>query len=251
MKRSLLKIGLAVILSAIFSVSLPSCSSETEFTPNRNNLFLEEDIDILSSGYSDLYSDLFKIILQEYKEISVSDADVDIDKYFKYFAELYVSQLTPEENKLLKRGAHLYDTRSSDEPNKIITVPDEFVNKIKPIMFDEDVSLLTGEINKFYNSQYFLNLNAEEQQELKIQLESLKKIRNSVIDILIDHFQHENIMTRISPGDRMIWSQAVSQMTDEQRSKLIDAGLAGIALVSSGPAAAVVTIVALAKSLFW
>lgn len=62
-------------------------------------------------------------------------------------------------------------------------------------------------------------------------------------------------MMAISPGDRMGWSEAAKQMTDEQRSKAIDAGIAGIAIgiapVASPPAASVaVTVLALVKSLF-
>lgn len=60
-------------------------------------------------------------------------------------------------------------------------------------------------------------------------------------------------MTR-SPGDRMGWSEAAKQMTDEQRSKAIDAGITGIAIgiapVASPAASIAVTVIALVKSSF-
>lgn len=54
----------------------------------------------------------------------------------------------------------------------------------------------------------------------------------------------------MSPGDRMVWSGAVAQLSDEQRSRLIDAGLIGIGFVASGVGATAVGIVALLKEIF-
>lgn len=235
MKKSLLQIGLAVIVSAVFCMSLSSCSSEAEPTTHNDLLLLEENVDALSSGYASLYEDLFKTIQQEYKQISASN--IDTNTYFENFAELYISQLTPEEHDLLNRSSNLYGTRSADEPNQILLIPDEFLNRIKPILVDEDVNLLTEEIDQFYKSSYFLSLNNEEQYELKIQLESLKKIRNATIEIVIDYFTNEGETTRMSPGDRMIWSGLVNQMTDKQRKQFIDVNITGMGLVSNGLAA--------------
>ena len=56
-------------------------------------------------------------------------------------------------------------------------------------MFDANVNLLTEKIEEFYVSPYFLTLHQNEQKELKLQLETLAKIRNSWIEILIEYYQ--------------------------------------------------------------
>lgn len=105
--------------------------------------------------------------------------------------------------------------------------------QIKSIMFDANVNLLTEKIEEFYVSPYFLTLHQNEQKELKLQLETLAKIRNSWIEILIEYYQPQTT-TRMSPGDRMIWSDIAKQMNHKQQSNLIDASLYGIG-IGCGP----------------
>lgn len=121
--------------------------------------------------------------------------------------------------------------------------------QIKSIMFDANVNLLTEKIEEFYVSPYFLTLHQNEQKELKLQLETLAKIRNSWIEILIEYYQPQ-ATTRMSPGDRMIWSDIAKQMNHKQQSNLIDASLYGIGIVCGPIPAGVVGAIALAKSIF-
>ena len=109
---------------------------------------------------------------------------------------------------------------------------------------------LTEKIEEFYVSPYFLTLHQNEQKELKLQLETLAKIRNSWIEILIEYYQPQ-ATTRMSPGDRMIWSDIAKQMNHKQQSNLIDASLYGIGIVCGPIPAGVVGAIALAKSIFW
>ena len=116
-------------------------------------------------------------------------------------------------------------------------------------MFNEDVNLLVDKIAKFYMSSDFLTLNDFERQELQLQLETLIKIRNSWIDILTAYAQPQPT-TRMSPGDRMIWSDIARQMTPKQQSNVIDASFYGIGLVCGALPAGIVGAIALAKSIF-
>lgn len=67
-------------------------------------------------------------------------------------------------------------------------------------------------------------------QEIRLKLESIKKIRFVVVKGINEFFQKDSFSTRMSPGDRMIWSQSVSIMDGEQLHLLIDMTLAGAGL---------------------
>lgn len=243
MKRKSIRINFIVVVFSVLFAGFNSCTSD-KF--DDESLALGEDIDILSKQYAALYDDILNTTKQECKKIS--ELNLNVEEYFEDFSELYVNQLTYDENKLLNRC----NTRSIAQSKENITIPNEFKEKFKSALFVDNLSLLDSEINEFYNSNYFASLNENEKKELKIQLESLKLMRNSMIEVIINHFQNESedAITR-SPGDRMVISEACSQMTDSQLSKCMDATFAGIALVSGGAGAVAVTLIALAKSLFW
>ena len=221
MKQLLFYTGLSIILVAAFS----SCSSEVETTSSLQQIY-EEDVDVLSSEYASLYKNLVGTI----------------------FKDVYFSQLSPKELALINRKSYSSETRNDN--SSAIVIPEDFIMQIKSIMFDANVNLLTEKIEEFYVSPYFLTLHQNEQKELKLQLETLAKIRNSWIEILIEYYQPQ-ATTRMSPGDRMIWSDIAKQMNHKQQSNLIDASLYGIGIVCGPIPAGVVGAIALAKSIFW
>lgn len=239
MKNSIVKISSIALLSVIFCVTFYACDSDQELRGVDEDLFVEEDIEELSDAYSAVFLDIFHALKQEYKQISGSD--IDITRHFERFAESYTRNT---------RYSDSYIPRDPDGSKGVIKVSDEFLDKIKPIMLDEDLSLLKNEINEFYNSPYFLSLNNVDRQELRIQLESLIKIRDCVTEIVIDYAQNGNSMTRMSPGDRMVWSEAMKILNDSQRRNAADAVIIGIALVTTGPMAGIVTLAAWAASFF-
>ena len=243
MKQLLFYTGLSIILVAAFS----SCSSEVETTSSLQQIY-EEDVDVLSSEYASLYKNLVGTIFKECKKISVSESDIDLNEHFKNFSDVYFSQLSPKELALINRKSYSSETRNDN--SSAIVIPEDFIMQIKSIMFDANVNLLTEKIEEFYVSPYFLTLHQNEQKELKLQLETLAKIRNSWIEILIEYYQPQ-ATTRMSPGDRLIWSDIAKQMNHKQQSNLIDASLYGIGIVCGPIPAGVVGAIALAKSIFW
>ena len=230
MKQLLFYTGLSIILVAAFS----SCSSEVETTSSLQQIY-EEDVDVLSSEYASLYKNLVGTIFKECKKISVSESDIDLNEHFKNFSDVYFSQLSPKELALINRKSYSSETRNDN--SSAIVIPEDFIMQIKSI-------------EEFYVSPYFLTLHQNEQKELKLQLETLAKIRNSWIEILIEYYQPQ-ATTRMSPGDRMIWSDIAKQMNHKQQSNLIDASLYGIGIVCGPIPAGVVGAIALAKSIFW
>ena len=243
MKKMFFYAGL--IVSSIGFMMSYSCTSRIE--PTNDTHEIEEDIDALSSEYASLYADLAGTIFKECKKISESESDANVDEHFKNFEEEFLSQLSSREIALINRFK-LSATRSDNMLTTII--PDDFISEIKPIMFNEDVNLLVDKIAKFYMSSDFLTLNDFERQELQLQLETLIKLRNSWIDILTAYAQPQPT-TRMSPGDRMIWSDIARQMTPKQQSNVIDASFYGIGLVCGALPAGIVGAIALAKSIFW
>ena len=223
MKQLLFYTGLSIILVAAFS----SCSSEVETTSSLQQIY-EEDVDVLSSEYASLYKNLVGTIFKECKKISVSESDIDLNEHFKNFSDVYFSQLSPKELALINRKSYSSETRNDN--SSAIVIPEDFIMQIKSIMFDANVNLLT--------------------EKIELQLETLAKIRNSWIEILIEYYQPQ-ATTRMSPGDRMIWSDIAKQMNHKQQSNLIDASLYGIGIVCGPIPAGVVGAIALAKSIFW
>jgi len=73
-------------------------------------------------------------------------------------------------------------------------------------------------------------------------------MRESILMVVVE--QMESNLSRLSPGDRMIMSEACKQMNDAQLERAINAGLAGMALVAGGPAASIITIASLILTLF-
>lgn len=234
-------------LSIIFVVAFSSCTSEEETTTNLQQIY-EVDVDALSTEYASLYKDLIGTIFKECKEISVSESDIDLKEHFKNFSDIYFSQLSPKELALINRKSYSSKTRNGN--SSPIVIPEDFIMQIKSIMFDANVNLLTEKIQDFYVSPSFITLPLNEQKELKLQLETLAKIRDSWIEILIEYYQPKAI-TRMSPGDRMIWSDIAKQMNHRQQSNLIDASLFGIGIVCGPIPAGVIGAIGLAKSIFW
>lgn len=242
--KTMTKSAVVIAFSSIISLSFQSCY----FSQNSSvdNLTAVKNPDNLISGYSSLYKDLSKHLVSECLEMPVSNAEMD--EFAENYIESYWENLTPQEVNFFNEIHYRPYTRA--DKKELIS---ELVESLQNCMFNDDLALLESQIDSFYQSIDFQQLSLYEQQELETRLECLINIRNSLTDIIIDCFEKEKITTK-SPGDRMVWSEAAKQMTDEQRSKAIDAGIAGIAIgiapVASPAVSVAVTIIALVKSLF-
>ena len=69
---------------------------------------------------------------------------------------------------------------------------------------------------------------------MKLRLESLKKVRYVIINGINEFVRDNNHISRISPGDRMIWSQSVSMLTKDQVHLLIDVTFVGVGFMATG-----------------
>ena len=93
---------------------------------------------------------------------------------------------------------------------------------------------MVDEIDAFYDGANFKSLDLASRKEIKLRLESLKKIRFIIIRGVNKYILNETFSTRMSPGDRMIWSQAVSIMDANQLNGIIGMSLWSLGWVTAG-----------------
>lgn len=91
---------------------------------------------------------------------------------------------------------------------------------------DQEYDLLNQRLDQYYASPVYKGYSPELRQWISLCLSSLNSARVSVVRILQARESHPSF--RMSPGDRMIWSQAVSQMTPCQREVAMEIMAKGI-----------------------
>lgn len=222
-------------------VLLPSCET---YTPN--NLQCEIKSNDTTSSYICLYNDMVQTISQDISNIITTNGD--INKYSQEFYESYFNKLSPLNQSILYNNS--FDVISTTRNNPDLNIlSNGLFDKFAVFLLDSNINTLHAEIAAFYNEPYFLNLNYDEQSALKLQLEALKSTRDSMVNLIVTTNSYQS-STRMSPGDRMIWSECASQMTDSQRENFINIQIFGIGLVCAGPAAIMFSIVEFIKNVW-
>lgn len=223
MKKTIKLIG-AVACSACLLTTLQFCDSTQA---GDENVVVEETNyapEAIVLEFSAVYDDLSKRVMREYKQIAGSN--VDIEDYFEHFSESYIHDLTAREKAALD-NIHYYSSATRSGEGALV---EGFIEELKPLMYHEDLTVLETEINKFYGSPDFLNLSDAGQQDARIKLGCIVGVRNSLVDVIIDCFESKNIETRMSPGDRMVWSAAIQQLYPDQLEKVATATIFGIGM---------------------
>lgn len=213
-------------LALLAIVCFNSCEMIEDSSIDHNESEFENNEDVAQS-YALLYKDMFKTFMQESRDVFESHGD--LDAFCNNFKESYRSRLTSEEAKMLIDERQINITRNSD--TSLVTVPDNWMREFEAVLFDENIDCLREKIDRFYNDFCFLNLNSAEQMELKIQLETLATFRNGLVDMVIESYDHENTITRMSPGDRMIWVECSHNMTEKDRKILYNVCIAAWAFL--------------------
>ena len=188
------------------------------------SLLSDEQIAILSDKYAVLFEGLYNDLLRENVRISISESNISSEDYLTRRATDYINRLTSQENALFS-----YMLFTQSEITREGSVFIKFIESKKHLIFNENDNKLVDEIDAFYDGANFKSLDLASRKEIKLRLESLKKIRFIIIRGVNKYILNETFSTRMSPGDRMIWSQAVSIMDANQLN-----GIIGMSLWSLG-----------------
>lgn len=214
---------LSAILIAISILCVTSCEKADDGV--RQDVNFNETT---AQAYVRICDDMFKTITQDVVQIVKNDED--IDGYLKNFYDSYFDNLSLSDKKLLNNNyLGTLVTRSGDGLEELNLLTNGVFDRFKPLLIEGDVNMLYDEMSLFYNEPYFQGLSADAQTILIVQLETLKNARDNMIDFVIA-LRNNQEMTRMSPGDRMVWREAAAQMTDAQREKFFAFHYLGISL---------------------
>ena len=228
----------------VFYLSLLVCfgackGSDDELKTSKENLFnntinistySDNDIEILSDRYATLFEGIYNAILEEKKRISNLGSNISSEDYLIQYATNYINSLTSEEQAFI---SHMF-SEPSEFSRKERYVFMGFIQSIEPLIFEKDEDKLADEIDAFYNRTIYKSFDLSSRQEMKLRLESLKKVRYVIINGINEFVRDNNHISRISPGDRMIWSQSVSMLTKDQVHLLIDVTFVGVGFMATG-----------------
>jgi DNA polymerase III sliding clamp (beta) subunit (PCNA family) len=184
-----------------------SLSSETSYSRNRNELNISTD----------------KIASSYVQTIRIAQSTFLVSEDYAEFEKLMSSNLASEDLKVLD---YLYQ----GVPANIFS--DKLIGSIENVYLDEDFDKLHNVITNYYEDNEFKSLPEENQNILIERLEIIEKSRFDIVKTFSE--SKDNINQRMSPGDHMIWSHAASSMTDAQRKKAMNAGLASLCGVTMG-----------------
>lgn len=206
---------LSAILIAISILCVTSCEKADDGV--RQDVNFNETT---AQAYVRICDDMFKTITQDVVQIVKNDED--IDGYSKNFYDSYFDNLSLSDKKLLNNNyLGTLVTRSGDGLEELNILTNGVFDRFKPLLLEGDVALLYNEMSLFYNEPYFQGLSTDAQTILIVQLETLKNARDNMIDFVIA-LRNNQETTRMSPGDRMIWSECAAQMTDAQREEILN-----------------------------
>lgn len=249
MKRKELNNYIAIMAATVMML-FQSCTSDIENNVQSiESQSTNDQIEVLANQYGDIYEDIFFQIYQEYKSLAKDSIQIDKEKYSNHFINDYMKDL-PKEQKAILQNDRFAFSRNADESIDINKKFPEFIDSIKSIMFNANLDLLNEKICEFYTCKDYLELTVEERQFIKLQLLNLKKSRDIIASIIVEHYKDSFVQSRMSPGDRMVYSEAASQMTDEELDRTISLGMQGISWVTVPVVGTIIAAVDFISALF-
>lgn len=187
----------------------------------KNNDINIERIAMLDKTLPAKYGEIFE---QLATTVFLSDKSSTISE----ISDSFINNLSEEYLILLDRQ----QTRSQSQDYSFC-LSDSLIAVLKPYLFVENLNELDGKIEDVLNSDYFENLSDEMKEQCSLELYTLKYCRDGLVNVIVKVYNGEVIITKLSPGDRMIWSEISQNMSEEDRENIVQAGLLGMGLTGS------------------
>ncbi len=129
-------------------------------------------------------------------------------------------------------------SRNSEIRSSFDLMPDSIIYWIYDGYMNPDYNVLFETIQEIKSTEWYLEQNGMLQREIDIDLKSISVIRDVIIG-----YSSNLPKSRMSPGDRMIWSETVAQLDDPSRKSVFQATVSGIAMVTNAVISCVLTII--------
>lgn len=214
---------LAIMVVLLYTCMLNSCQKDNIMN-NEANILLDRET--LPVKYGEIFEQLAISAFLADKNCTVSE-----------ITNSFLSNLSQEYLMLLDK-----QNTKSQSGDYFLCLSDSLITILKPSLFIEDLGKLDIKIEEVLNSEFFENLSNEMKEQCRLELYTLKNCRDGLVDIMVKAYNGELIKTRLSPGDRMVWSEISKNMSEEDRENITQAGLLGIGL-SGGAVGVIASIV--------
>ena len=241
--KKMLERGLLFVMLIIAAFVYTSCSNEDRLYLDNNST--DVDVELIASQYSVLFKEMYTSLLEEKKTELNSNLDIDLSNYEGKLIRQFLPKINAQ-NQLVQNLLPFKTRTLSDD--KLSDTYTNFIHSIKGDIFDQDETILVKKISTYYESLEFTNLDKSTQTIIKLKLETLKKVRVALLESIYEF--NTKSMTRISPGDRRIWSYTASNMSQCQLDASIDISLGVIGLVGAAVASPISGIVGVGIALW-
>ena len=130
-------------------------------------------------------------------------------------AQVYDNLSIETKSNLLNNPLTLYpETRATDETYKdILLTAEDALASVEPHLISSDVDELTEAVKRYKSDECYFQLSTKNQELIDECFLMCYKLRDAFLPVITT----QSNSTRMSPGDRMIWSESASQMNDCQR----------------------------------
>lgn len=219
---------------SIFVLNIISCDrvdSEPYFSMEEDinlSLDLEEIPDIVGENFR-----LLMDIAKSQNENKKAGEEINSNQVLATFEDIC------SEKQLLVAKREWCNTtaRATEVSSSVDIMPDTIGDYLFEGFMDPCYDCLLDVVEKIKNSEWYLQQPESIKREISVDLLSIAEIRDVIIE------SESLFMSRMSPGDRMIWSETVSQMDDQSRKTLFQAVVSGIAFVTPSVVSVILTFV--------
>lgn len=227
----IMKLTISFILTIL--ATLISCQNDE---PTLTNLMVGEtatsrNADVVISD--DLTADdIIRINTENHKNIlsHIISVKTENDKIGKYTDIDGI--IASDMNKLPAKEFHVVNMKwDKNNSLSLENIPEPYLTKIKNAICETNYYQLEVEINKTYDSIWYKNLPVMEQTYYYICLSLVKNSRDNIIEVASKYITPTS---RMSPGDRMIWSDIAKNSNDETRKLIMEANWKGVEMCFTG-----------------
>lgn len=223
------------------SIIFVGCTAERE--PQTEVAWDNHEVspNVIIKEHSNIYGKLLK---ESYKAVSEAGFvnEGDIDSISNVMVNQFLSKCDSRNNYIVEQDWRSISkgTRVGESGTSIDIIPDSIKEDLFNEIISPDYTRLPKAIEEIKLTNWYLSLDSEIKNEVDIDLALIENVREEILLTATSQ-----IATRTSPGDRMIWSETMLQLTPEQQRKVLNATLTGIGLVTGGAVSLAIAVIGL------
>lgn len=222
--KSLLALGLCLVAY--------SCAHEAPTTSKeQNQTHAPATIDEQAHAYTQLIRDLMLKPTDQNKPTQGFRSQELSDSLSVY------ENLSDKEKTLLQEISNLSLEFSPEESNSHIVLPHEVRDSLISLCelsLDPDHERYSRAVRSYEHSDIYQSYSPAIKDRIQLRLKMISYMREDMIDLYHQSLYGKSSF-RMSPGDRMIWSEAMKQLNPCQREVMLQVQLEALGAMISGP----------------